>query len=169
MSQISNKFVTLTMMIFSLLFVISVGLNIYMGCHRGKIEVVEKTVTRIIKDTIHDSIPQIKKETVVKYIIDTLTVVDTIPGDTVSVIVEVPISQKEYSDDSTYTAWVSGYKQNLDSINIYRKTIYIDNTITKIKKQNFVIGPQIGFGMTTSERKLLPMIGIGVTYNMFGF
>ena len=100
---------------------------------------------------------------------DTLKLVELIPGDTVNVIAEIPMTQKEYSDDSTYRAWVSGYKAELDSIDIYRKTVYIDHNITKIKKQKFVIGPHVGVGYDVKNKNISPVIGVGVTYNLFGF
>lgn len=167
--NIADKTLKWVQVIIGLLFVISVGLNVWLLTKENKYTVVEKTVTRIERDTIHDTIPQIKYEKVVALKHDTLKTVEIIPGDTVKVVAEIPVTQKEYSDDSTYTAWVSGYKPNLDSIDIYKKTVYIDHTITKTKKQKFVIGPQVGVGYDVKNRNFAPTVGVGVTYNLFGF
>ena len=167
--NIADKTLKWAQIIVGLLFVISVGLNVWLLTKENKYTVVEKTVKRVERDTIHDTIPEIKYEKVVALKRDTLKTVEIIPGDTVQVVAEIPITQKEYSDDSTYTAWVSGYKPNLDSIDIYKKTVYIDHTITKTKKQKFVIGPQVGVGYDVKNRNFAPTVGVGVTYNLFGF
>ena len=61
-------------------------------------------------------------------ITDSLIYKDTVVYDSVNVV--VPITQKKYTD-STYTAWVSGYKPQLDSISVYHKA-----TVTTIRKAN---------------------------------
>ena len=45
--------------------------------------------------------------------------------------VEVPITQRCYHDDSLYTAWVSGFLPQLDSIRVYPVT----KTVTVISKE----------------------------------
>lgn len=167
--NISDKAIKLIQIIIGILFAISVALNVWLLTKENKFKVVEKTVVRVERDTIHDTVPEIKYEKVIALKHDTLTSVEIIPGDTVRVVAEVPVTQKEYSDDSTYRAWVSGYKPNLDSIDIYKKTVYIDHTITKTKKQKFVIGPQVGVGYDVKNKNFAPTVGVGITYNLFGF
>ena len=167
--NISDKTIKMVQIVIGVLFLISVGLNVWLLTKENKYKVVEKTVIREVRDTIHDTIPQIKYEKIIAYKKDTLKIVDTIPGDTVKILAEIPVTQKEYSDDSTYTAWVSGYKPNLDSIDIYKKTVYIDHTITKTKRQKFVVGPQVGVGYDVKNKNFAPTIGVGITYNLFGF
>lgn len=164
-----DKFVKITQIIICAILVLSIGLNVYLLTKENEYKVVEKIKTEVVRDTIHDTIPEIRYEKIISHKKDTLRLVDTIPGDTVHVIAEIPITQKEYSDDSTYTAWVSGYKQKLDSINVYRKTLYIAKEITKTKKQRVIFGPQIGYGYDFQNKKAGPTIGIGLTYNLFGF
>lgn len=167
--NISDKTIKIVQIVICILFLVSVGLNVWLLTKENKYKVVEKTVIREVRDTIHDTVPIIKEEKIISYKKDTLKIVDTIPGDTVHIITEIPITQKEYGDDSTYTAWVSGYEPKLDSIDIYKKTIYIDKTITKTKKQKFVVGPHVGVGYDIKNNNFSPTIGIGVTYNLFGF
>lgn len=167
--NISDKKLKLVQTAIGILFLISIGLNVWLLTKENQYKVVEKTVIREVRDTIHDTVPEIKYEKIISYRNDTLNIIDTIPGDTVHIIAEIPITQKEYGDDSTYTAWVSGYKPSLDSIDIYKKTIYIDKTITKTKKQKFVVGPHVGIGYDVKNNNFAPTIGIGVTYNLFGF
>lgn len=118
--------------------------------------VVWKTDTvPIVKDSI-----LVRHETVMlpveTYITDTDSVVlhD-------SVIVQVPITQKMYSDDSTYTAYVSGFMPNLDSIRVATKEIM---TIS-VKRNRFGLGVNAGYGI--SKNGLTPYIGLGVSYSIF--
>lgn len=161
---------TLFIVLFALLF-ISFGFNVYYVVKDKDVEIKEKitTVTKI--DTIMDTVLVVKKEKVIKVIRDTLVNVEFIRDtvDTAKVIADIPIVQKEYSDDSTYTAWVSGYRPSLDSINIYRKSV-ITNKETVIKKKDihrFGIGPVVYGGYNFGTKKLDYGVGIGVSYHIW--
>ena len=165
-----DKFIkTLFIVLFALLF-ISFGFNVYYVVKDKDAEIKEKitTVTKI--DTIMDTVLVVKKEKVIKVIRDTLVNVEFIRDtvDTAKVVADIPIVQKEYSDDSTYTAWVSGYRPSLDSINIYRKNIST-NKETVIKKKDihrFGIGPVVYGGYNFGTKKLDYGVGIGVSYHI---
>ena len=165
-----DKFIkTLFIVLFTLLF-ISFGFNVYYVVKDKDVEIKEKitTVTKI--DTIMDTVLVVKKEKVIKVIRDTLVNVEFIRDtvDTAKVVADIPIVQKEYSDDSTYTAWVSGYRPSLDSINIYRKNIST-NKETVIKKKDihrFGIGPVLYGGYNFGTKKLDYGVGIGVSYHI---
>lgn len=80
--------------------------------------------------------------------------------------VEIPIVQKRYAD-TTYTAWVSGYKPSLDSIEVYRKTVVQRETITLRKKSlRLGIGISCGYGYGTRNKGFEPFVGIGVFYRI---
>ena len=166
-----DKFIkTLFIVLFALLF-ISFGFNVYYVVKDNDVEIKEKitTVTKI--DTIMDAVLVVKKEKVIKVIRDTLVNVEFIRDtvDTAKVVADIPIVQKEYSDDSTYTAWVSGYRPSLDSINIYRKNIST-NKETVIKKKDihrFGIGPVVYGGYNFGTKKLDYGVGIGVSYHIW--
>lgn len=165
-----DKFIkTLFIVLFALLF-ISFGFNVYYVVKDKDVDIKEKitTVTKI--DTIMDTVLVVKKEKVIKVIRDTLVNVEFIRDtvDTAKVVADIPIVQKEYSDDSTYTAWVSGYRPSLDSINIYRKNIST-NKETVIKKKDihrFGIGPVVYGGYSFGTKKLDYGVGIGVSYHI---
>ena len=166
-----DKFIkTLFIVLFALLF-ISFGFNVYYAVKDKDVEIKEKitTVTKI--DTIMDTVLVVKKEKVIKVIRDTLVNVEFIRDtvDTAKVVADIPIVQKEYSDDSTYTAWVSGYRPSLDSINIYRKNIST-NKETVIKKKDihrFGICPVVYGGYNFGTKRLDYGIGIGVSYHVW--
>lgn len=94
-------------------------------------------------------------------ITDSLIYKDTLIHDSVNVI--VPISQKKY-EDSTYTAYVSGYNPRLDSISIYRKTIY--QTITE-KPSRWGFGLVGGYGY--GSKGFTSFLGVAVYYKLFEF
>jgi len=172
----SDRFKRIVQIVVAVLLIVSVGLNVYLLTKENQYRVVEKVITREVRDTIRDTVPVIKYEKLVSVRRDTLKVVEVVkgdsvfvPGDTTYVVAEVPVTQKEYSDDSTYSAWVSGYKPSLDSINIYRKTVFVDRTVTRTKKQNFFVGPYVGYGYDFSSGKAGPNVGVCFGYKIFGF
>lgn len=74
-----------------------------------------------------------------------------------------PISQKVYTD-SLYTAYVSGYEANLDSIFVRSRTMEITRTISKMPPR-FGIGIQAGYGIT--PKGFQPYIGLGAQFNLW--
>lgn len=75
---------------------------------------------------------------------------------------ELPKTQKYYKD-SLYEAWVSGYKPNLDSINIYKQTKFVTITNTTTKE----IYPKttalyFNFGTMYISDKFAPKLGAGI-------
>ena len=112
---------------------------------------IKSDTTLIVKwDTVHDTLPEIRYEKKIKYIPvpDSIFITDTITNEKV-----LPIVQRKYTDDSTYTAYVSGVKidsfPRLDSILVRQKTLErtINNTIYKDKHGlRFKIRPAAGGG-----------------------
>ena len=75
--------------------------------------------------------------------------------------ISVPITQSVYKGDS-YTAYVSGFHQQLDSISIREKII--TNTIVK-KRSRWNLGICAGYACT--PQGLSPYVGVGIIYNIF--
>lgn len=83
-----------------------------------------------------------------------------------SIEVQIPIMQKRY-EDSLYTAWVSGFHPNLDSIRLH--TPEITTTITKYVEKpakRLAIGPSVGVGYGIINRKPDIYIGATITWNL---
>ena len=121
--------------------------------------------TMTVTDTIPYYKPIAKDSLVVRYetvklpavrdtVRDSHIYKDTLVHDSVNVI--LPITQKKY-----YTAWVSGFRPNLDSINIYRKTVY--KTITE-KPVRWGIGLVGGYGYGT--KGFTPFFGMAIYYSL---
>lgn len=139
-------------------------------------EVVTDTARITLIDTVPYYKPVPKDSFVVKYITERLPIANDTTQDHIadisnmvdSVEVQLPIEQKRYAD-STYTAYVSGYKPRLDSIFIYPRQEVL--TITKREKiKRWSIGIHAGYGAALKgEPQLSPYIGIGVSCNLFHF
>ena len=90
-----------------------------------------------------------------------------------TVQVELPYISKEYRD-STYEAYVSGYKDvNLDSIRVFQhnKIVQINNQIERIKYKNkhWHIGPSVGVGYDFKNNRVAPYLGVSVQYSIFSW
>lgn len=97
------------------------------------------------------------------------TIVDNYIHDTIEV--ELPVTQKHYQAD-TYQAWVSGYRPNLDSIEVYQKTQIVTETITitqKERKKHWGLGLQGGYGYDFNAKTAAPFVGVGLSYNFLTF
>ena len=79
--------------------------------------------------------------------------------------VVIPITQKMYKSDD-YTAWVSGYDVQLDSVYVYPKHEYVEYR-EKQPPKKWHIGVMAGYGY--SPHGMQPYIGIGFTYSLFSF
>lgn len=136
------------------------------GYHiRGNVDgkQIHKTHTFTYVDTIHDSIPYPVYETLVRTIPEPFPVYITLDGDTIKepIYVPVPITQKEYKTDD-YRLSISGYKSNLDYIEVYRRTEYITKTISP---RRWGIGAIAGYGI--GKYGLSPYVGIGGFYRIW--
>lgn len=114
--------------------------------------------TIVIRDTVRIDKPTPYYVEVVR--IDTIAQIDT-------VTVTIPIERKTYQNED-YRAIIEGYKPSLISMDIYRKTtlirdtIQINNTITRYKPPRWAVsvGPGVGYG----PKGIQPYIGINVGY-----
>ena len=84
-----------------------------------------------------------------------------------SIEVPVPIVQKRY-DDSLYTAWVSGFEPNLDSIRLYQPEIVTTVTKTIVKPTpRLMLGPSVGAGYGLYHKTLDVYVGFNLTWNIW--
>ena len=135
-------------------------LNGWASCHRTTDkEVITITDTLVLTDTIIKLQPKPYK----------VTIIDTIylPQQPQQPQYDTLIRQEITYKDSTYTAVVGGIEPYLKSIEIYPKTIYVNNnTTTTIKvRSRFGLGVQAGYGY--GRNGLQPYVGVGVQYNFF--
>ena len=139
------------------------------------------------RDTITDTIPYYlpvpKDSLVIRYVTerlpnaekedkedkeDNFPITDTVIADSSDVV--IPITQKIYTDDSTYIAYVSGYQPALDSFMFLRKNITTTHICPTPKERKWSVGIQVGYGVTVNKTpQFTPYIGIGLSYKIFNF
>ena len=136
------------------LFILSLVTNVWL-IKRGQVEpepqVIIEHDTLWRDTTIHHPTPSASVNTgrtvFIPYIVsetDTIEAHDTL-------LVEVPIEQKRY-DDSLYTAWVSGYQPELDSIRLHQPEIVTTITETIVKKApRLSVGLSVGPGVSIDK------------------
>ena len=147
---------------------VSIAMNVWQCSHQPETE------TKIERDTVwKDSIIRepLPAETIDigKTVYIKVPVPKYLPGDTVhdSIEVSIPIMQKRY-DDSLYTAWVSGYEPNLDSIDLRLPTITETVTKTIVKPSPLItVGLQVGGGYGVFNRKPDIYVGVGAQVNLW--
>lgn len=129
------------------------------------VEVRTETDTVVRRDTITVRKPQPYRERVLP--------VDMTIGEADSLFAlatadTLPLKvQREYRD-SSYTAWVSGYDPQLDSVKVFPRTVVIstEKTITQTvaKRNRFSWGLTVGAGYGITTRKPDVFVGVGMTW-----
>ena len=140
-----------------------------LGRRSVKPEIVEihRTDTVVVRDTVRETVLVPK----VRYLTRVDTVLLLVPGDTVKVPVLVPISRKVYEGED-YRAVVSGFRASLDTLDIFRKTQTVTNTVVQRvevpgKPKRWGIGVSAGYALTPQGVK--PYIGAGISYSFITF
>lgn len=162
-------------------FLLITGFPIFLanGCQQRRQQSPADTV--IMRDTLRDTITVTVLDTVPRLV--TVRVIDSIPLPAsvpvqcpaalpqVSRSLSLPVVQKTYSDDSTYTAYVSGIAYHdyprLDSIRLRRQTAVerIRETVTiRQRASRFHVGLQAGYGLTPAGFQ--PYIGLGIGFRI---
>lgn len=113
------------------------------------------TITIVRTDTIRERIPHFISEMV----LDTIFV-EKVPEN----VLKLPITQKYYNTDS-YQAWVSGYKPNLDSINLFNKVVErtVNHTIDRVVYPKS-IDWYLNAGSMFIDKKAAPYVGLNLKF-----
>lgn len=146
----------------------SIAINVWLWRSYPKPSVVIERDTAWKDTTIYEPQP-VETIDIGKTVYIKVPVPKYLPGDTIhdSIEVPIPIIQKRY-EDSLYTAWVSGFEPNLDSIRLYQPTI--TETITKTiatPAPLITFGIQAGGGYGVINRKPDIYVGVGAQINLW--
>ena len=134
-----------------------------------RIEALDVEPELIIVDSlVYDTIYTEKKEIVKLPIVDTLVLTDTVVVLAVdSVLVEVPIEYKHFSDTLAETA----FSFDLRGFQCEVNNLYVENLKTAVIEENkpkrWGLGVQLGVG--GCKDGFSPYIGVGLNYNLFSF
>lgn len=144
----------------------------YYPCVELPVVTVERD-TVVVMDTVRQDVPvptveyRIKRDTIrvkINPADGTAVPVDPDTPDTVSeadsgqeIDVALPIEAKVYQTPD-YRAVVSGFRPSLDSMEVYRKTHTVRETITKVQRPTWALSLGGGVGYTT-DRRIVPHIG----------
>ena len=128
----------------------------------------EKLVEKIKIEYIvkHDTVTIEKPIPINKYIYKTIR--DTVFVNNSPTIADIPIERKIYQDDD-YRAVISGYKPNIDTLQIFRKDSLIYTTIERERTiirdySRWTLGVSGGYAIT--NKGFTPFIGVGINYNL---
>jgi len=139
-----------------------------MKCHGGNDTPPETVVKTDTVTVVHyDTITAYKPVPFNVYVVDTMWVPVTVhEHDTVWA--QLPREQKVYKD-STFTTWISGYRPELDSIEVYQRTkvVTVTNNV-RIPPPRWSWGVQAGVGVNTGGT-VTPYIGVGIQYRLGDF
>lgn len=135
----------------------------------GSSEVKIETVTDTLR--IRDTLLIEKPVPVEVRVVDTMLVAVT---DTISindtVYLHLPREIKHY-EDSLFRAQVSGYRPELDWIEVYPQTVLVTERVTNKDVKRWGIGLQAGYGAyaASGQVRLAPYLGIGISCNLIRF
>lgn len=140
------------------------------------VSVVKEVKADTLYITRYDTMPIEREKVITKYVkIPVPVTSDSVASDTIDVT--MPVVQKRFSDDSTYTAYVSGVEYQdlpkLDSISIRERLVYktIRETYTiqlpQKPMRRWNVGVQAGYGYGFIYKGFEPYIGAGVTYRIW--
>ena len=136
------------------------------GKSKNDTTIVTRTEVKHHVDTVTELLPYRVPSLIYKTVHDSIFV----SKDTI-----LAREHKEYSD-TMYTAWVSGIDASLDSIDVYKKTIYMCDTISRWneiyireKPKRWHFGFNAGYGYNFSGKKIAPYIGLGINYTFFSW
>lgn len=149
----------------------------WFGWNVGKKDTTDKPATDTVIMTYVDTFYFERPTEVIRYITrhDTIVctdttikiVIDTISGDSTAII---PIERAIYQDstqNAKYTAFLSGFRPVLDSIQIEcKQTETIITKIERKKARRIGFGVQMGVGLSP-KGVAAPYVGIGVQYRIF--
>ena len=127
-------------------------------------ELMVQTDTLRIRDTVLIDRPvpvEVRvTDTMLVAVTDTIRLSDT-------VYLRLPREIKQY-EDSLYRAQVSGYRPELDWIEVYPQTAVVTRNIFVDSRKRWGVGIQAGYGayMSGGQARLAPYVGVGISYDI---
>ncbi len=123
------------------------------------------TDTLTLRDTIREVFPMVVDVTISEDDIEVPVTDIVIRNDS---LVVLPIEVKTY-EGKDYRAQVSGYRPQLDWIEVFPETKYITReTVSRPPPKRWGLGVQLGYGVGVAGGKVhgVPYVGVGISYNI---
>lgn len=130
-------------------------------------ECIVQTDTLRIRDTLLVERPvpvEVRVvDTMLVAVADTIRLSDT-------VYLRLPREIKRY-EDSLFRAQVSGYRPELDWIEVYPQTVYVTKNVITKDISRWGIGLQAGYGAYAAggQVRLAPYLGVGISYDIMSW
>ena len=124
---------------------------------------------------VHDTVPVVKRESVLCYVPGQICPARDREERAARDHDSLAVVQREYSDDSTYTAWVSGVRYGewpkLDSVTVRQREIVktIREQVTLVEKhkaRRLSVGITGGLGIGITTRRPDVWVGVGMVYSI---
>lgn len=145
------------------------------------VSIMHDTVRDTVRDTVTVARPVMvaeRRPTSRSSAADASVAVDStsLPRPADSVTGVPPYVQREYAD-SSYRAWVSGYGAQLDSVQVYPRTVTVTERVVEQitihpdsgrgRKRRWHLGPTVSYGYTPGGWQV--SVGIGLTWDLLSF
>ena len=137
------------------------------GHQRGKEaawgEIPERVDTLIIHDTIRP-----KPKVITQRVVDSIPY--PVPYPVTDSTINIPRTQIHTGGEG-FSAWISGYRPQLDSILVFPERVEITKYVPVPKPCRWSVGIQTGMGITATATglKAAPYIGVGLSYSLISF
>lgn len=133
--------------------------------HDPGIRTESRIDTVCVRDTVIILRPQVRRISEVRT--DTVRLAAaSASSDSVSAV--LPIERRVYTDSSTYRAVVSGWRPQLDSLELLSQRSIVTVTSPTGSRRRWSVGPSIGLSVTPHGR-LAPAVGVSITYSLWSF
>lgn len=135
------------------------------GINEASARVVERVDTLVIRDTITQYEPIVKRITKVEKVL--VPVTDTLrQTDTLYVVLD---REQVVWQDSLSVVYASGILPQVDSVKhfIEERVVTREVVVPKVKRTRWGIGVQVGYGVMLGDQvRTAPYVGVGVSYNI---
>ena len=172
-----GKLKNIAVVLFMIVFLASLFMNVVHFASRQ--QKTRDTTRTTYVDTIPFYKPIPKDSFVIRYVTERLPTVSKLPENVQKLpesVSEFPKIVKNFhesvSEDSVYTAYVSGYNPKLDSLVLHsqHEVVTINDCYPRSRKKRWSVGVQIGYGIALrGVPEFTPYIGVGVSCNLFNF
>lgn len=138
------------------------------GINEASARVVERVDTLVVRDTITQYEPIVKRITKVERVL--VPVTDTLrQTDTLYVVLD---REQVMWEDSLSRVYASGIMPEIDSVQhfVTERVITREVVVPKVRRTRWGIGVQAGYGVQLGkEVQMSPYVGVGISYNILSW